>query len=438
MFFSLSMFLALSASAYSSTRQSFSVNRFNGKSNLVTARMDPIVSPGSPSTHMHIVQGGNGFAISMTDNQALESTCTSSLVKNDKSNYWTPALYFQDPRTNEVEAVELLYMQVYYFFDATTDTIKAFPPGLRMVVGNPDLRTPPDTGGRINTNLANGPPQPVQWTCPRSDDSLPLYPPDSDGKSGVGIQDPDNRIAGVGFPDKNCDSLAAPLRADIHFPSCYNPSKRLNDYKNNMQFPTNGNCPQGWIHVPHMFYEVYWNTPKFADRWTPGEGKQPFILSNGDPTGYSLHGDFIAGWDVETLQHVIDTCDSGIDGMDKCPGLIGGLENLSSTCTVENPFPNDVKSGAIPSLPGDNPISKWGSNKNGVHNVIENTKTFPPYKQVISRIASACRSISDSTTDSSLIENWTRLGCDTDENRDPIGVPSIVSGNTKIHNVTNV
>lgn len=114
MFFTLSIFLAFSASAYSSTKQSFSVNRFYGKGNLVTARMDPIAFPGSASTHMHLVQGGNGFAISMSDSQALESTCTTSLVKNDRSNYWTPALYFQDPRTNQVEAVELLYMQVYY------------------------------------------------------------------------------------------------------------------------------------------------------------------------------------------------------------------------------------------------------------------------------------------------------------------------------------
>lgn len=402
MLLALSIFLAPSVFAYNSTKQTFSVNRFYGKSNLVTARMDPIVYPGSPSAHMHLVQGGNGFAVSMTDNQALESTCTTSLVKNDRSNYWTPALYFQDPLTDQIEAVELSYMQVYYFFDATTDVIKAFPPGLRIAVGNPDLRTPPDSGGRINTNLANGPLQPVQWTCPRSDESLPLYPVDSDGLNGVGIQDPENRAAGVGFPDKNCDSLAAPLRADIHFPSCYNPAVRLDDYKNNMQFPTNGNCPQGWTHVPHMFFEVYWNTPKFANRWTQGEGRQPFILSNGDSTGYSLHGDFIAGWDVETLQNIIDYCDTGTDGIDKCPSLIGGLENFSSMCTVENPFPSDVKQGAQLSLPGNNPINKWRKSKNTAYDTIKNTKTLQYHKQITSRITLTRRSTVDSIIGNSI------------------------------------
>ncbi len=110
------------------------------------------------------------------------------------------------------------------------------------------------------------------------------------------MQDPGNGGSGTGFPDKNCDGYASPLRADIHLPSCYNPAKGVQNYKENMDYPTNGKCPSGWKHVPHMFYEVYWNTPKFQDRWTPGQGKQPFVLANGDPTGYSLHADFINGW----------------------------------------------------------------------------------------------------------------------------------------------
>jgi hypothetical protein len=61
--------------------------------------MDPIISPGKASGHVHAVQGGNAFALAMTTNQTLTSTYTSSLVKNNKSNYWTLSLYFRDPRT---------------------------------------------------------------------------------------------------------------------------------------------------------------------------------------------------------------------------------------------------------------------------------------------------------------------------------------------------
>jgi len=107
---------AASASAYTAQDRTFAVNHFYGKGPLVMGRMDPIVSPGGPSGHVHAVQGGSAFALTMTDDQALGSTCTSSLVKNDKSNYWTPSLYFQDPETGMLEDVEMFYMNVYYLW----------------------------------------------------------------------------------------------------------------------------------------------------------------------------------------------------------------------------------------------------------------------------------------------------------------------------------
>lgn len=108
---------AASVSAYSATGRTFAVNHFYGKGPLMMGRVDPIVSPGGPSGHVHAVQGGNAFGITMTDTQALDqSTCTSSLVKNDKSNYWTPALWFQDPVTKELEPVDMFYMNVYYLY----------------------------------------------------------------------------------------------------------------------------------------------------------------------------------------------------------------------------------------------------------------------------------------------------------------------------------
>jgi hypothetical protein len=249
-------------------------------------------------------------------------------------------------------------------FEATTDVIEPFPPGLRMVVGNPNLRTPPATGGESITDLSDGVPQPVQWVCPRTNTNTPLYPPNSDGLHGVGIQDPGNAGAGVGFPDQNCDGYASPLRADIHFPSCWNKTAGLDDYKTNMQFPTNGNCPAGFVHLPHLFYEVYWNTPLFASRWTQGQGTQPFVLSNGDPTGYGLHGDFLAGWDTATLTQIINNCNAGDSGMDKCPGLIGGLNDPSTSCNEASPI-DEVISGTLSKLPGNNPVGQWGVNAAG-------------------------------------------------------------------------
>jgi hypothetical protein len=109
------VFATLAASALAAKEsRTFAVNHFYGKGPLVEGRMDPIVSPGAPSSHAHTIQGGNAFAMTLGDTTLMSSTCTSSLIKNDKSVYWTPKMYFQDPVNGTFEDVPLFYMNVYY------------------------------------------------------------------------------------------------------------------------------------------------------------------------------------------------------------------------------------------------------------------------------------------------------------------------------------
>lgn len=174
----------------------------------------------------------------------------------------------------------------------------------------------------------------------------------------AGERDPRNHGAGTGFPNVDCDGRYSPLRADIHMPSCYNPEAGLDAWKVNSAFPTDAgsgrlDCPEGWIHLPHMFFEVYWDTAKFRDRW-PSEG-QPFVLSNGDATGYSLHADFIAAWDEDALQTAIDNCNVGHGGMHTCPGL---SENTDDDCVGEYSF-REMVTGVLDTLPGDLPLRGW-------------------------------------------------------------------------------
>ncbi|KAM0463777.1 hypothetical protein ACHAO4_000500 [Trichoderma viride] len=337
--------------------RTFAVLRFTNKG-LVTTRADPIVQPGGPSGHVHNVLGGSNFGFSSTGQDLLKSNCSTALVKGDFSNYWYPTLYFHDPKSGLLESVDVYYTNVYYFFEATNDDIKAFPTGLQMVSGNAMTRIAPAAGGGSQLDPSKGPVQPIQFTCPRSSYNPPSYPAGSDG-SKAGMVDPNNQGAGAGFPDVNCDGLYSPLRLDIHFPSCYNPAAGLTNYKTNTAFPTDaGNgkadCPAGWIHTPHIFFEAYMDTQPFASRWTPNEGTQPFVFSNGDVTGFSGHADFMAAWDEDVLQHIIDTCDAGDSGMDQCPGLPYGLN--SGECTIP-PLVNEVITGNLTALPGNNPLS---------------------------------------------------------------------------------
>lgn len=248
-------------------------------------------------------------------------------------------------------------------FEPTDDKITAFPRGLQIVSGNASTRAPPGTHGKLNLNPDAGEIQPVQWTCPRLHQIYepPSWPPWSDGST-AGEVDPSNLEAGTGFPDVHCDGSNSPLRADIYMPSCFDPSRRLDEYQTNMAFPriqgTKHNCPDGWLHVPHMLVEVYWNTEVFRDRWRQGQGTQPFVLSNGDVSGYSSHADFLAAWDEDVLQSVIDNCNAKFEGIHTCPGV---TPNMAYDCKADNNPPGDeALAGPLDALPGDRPLEGWG------------------------------------------------------------------------------
>lgn len=112
----LAALLATLATTVAATKDSrtFAVNHFYGNGPLTMGRMDPIINPGVASSHVHAIQGGSNFALTMSDDTLLNSNCTSSLVKNDKSNYWTPSLWFQDPTNGSLTPVPMFYMNVYY------------------------------------------------------------------------------------------------------------------------------------------------------------------------------------------------------------------------------------------------------------------------------------------------------------------------------------
>jgi hypothetical protein len=360
----LAALASLASAGSNSDERTFAVLRFNGKE-LVRSRVDPIVTPGKVSAHVHMAMGGSNFGMHATGESLKKSSCTNAKIGGDMSAYWWPALYFQDPVSKMLEPVELFYANVYYFFEGTDDQIKAFPTGLQMVSGNATTRSVLPGGGGGNLDPTKGPISAAQWTCPRPNFNPPSWPAGSDG-SVAGIGDPNNKGQGVGFPFHNCDGYASPLRADIHFPSCYNPAAGLTNWKANMAWPSNvgasshrrQNCPKGWIHVPHIFIEVYWNTPKFASRWTQDAGYQPFVLSNGDVTGFSSHADFLAAWDEDTLQRIIDSCNAGSSGMDKCPDLKYGVLPDSTKCTTTSEVNEDIN-GPFANLPGNNPLAGW-------------------------------------------------------------------------------
>lgn len=108
-------------------------------SNLVTERLDPVISAGQVSSHVHTVVGGSNFGPVVTTASLRESECTSIPIAEDKSNYWFPNMWFQWAN-GSLSNVDVGVV-IYYLFSDQSNYTTAFPDDFRMISGTPGLRS---------------------------------------------------------------------------------------------------------------------------------------------------------------------------------------------------------------------------------------------------------------------------------------------------------
>lgn len=92
------------------------------------------------------------------------------------------------------------------------------------------------------------------------------------------------------FPLRDCPNG---LRSMVVFPSCWN-GKDLDSPTHNthVSYPLtggeNGACPTGFpVRIPTLRFETTYATHQYSNSWELAMNKtQPFVLSNGDGTGY--------------------------------------------------------------------------------------------------------------------------------------------------------
>lgn len=315
----------------------FAFWRMSCPGRILTERLDPIVAPGLASSHSHTISGGNGFNMNMNYNDTQSSTCSSCPIKQDLSNYWTPNLYYQ-MKNGSVQAVPQagdgtgVYggMTVYYLQRGgpNNDKLHAYPEGFRMLAGSPNKRS-------LTNDFAG---QAVSYVCLN-------YSTTSTYTSEL--------------PDHPCPDG---LRAQIFFPSCWDGVNLDSaDHMSHMAYPTqysydNGPCPASHpVHMISVFFEVIYSTAGF-DWWVPDNGWQPFVFSNGDPTGYGFHGDFFNGWNVSALQEATDTCLNDSGQPSDCPVFDFFSDADSQGCLVA-PTVQETVTGTLDQLPGCNPIT---------------------------------------------------------------------------------
>ncbi|KAF9460348.1 hypothetical protein BDZ94DRAFT_1311603 [Collybia nuda] len=306
---------------------------------ITTERLDPIVSPGGVSGHVHSVLGGSNFRSTTNTAMLRESECTSIPIAEDKSSYWFPHLYFQWANGSFTSlnggAVISLGDFQDYFFDDKPGTTTEFPDNFRMISGNPTVRS---------------------------------YDPKSHEQSAVtflcldfnGVTTEHNSL-----PLKACPSG---IRAQINFQSCWD-GKNVDspDHKSHVAYRSEGadkgSCkdPKFPVTLPRIFIELYWGSNEYDKyRSQAMNTTQPFVYSYGDRTGYGNHADFINGWDKGVLQKAIDGCTCNIYGDPNCCAQKGIFTlTKGKKCRITRTV-DEVVTGTIPRLPGNNPVQEEG------------------------------------------------------------------------------
>lgn len=201
----------------------------------------------------------------------MKSECTSVKVIPDKSNYWTPVMYFINQ--NGTFSPMKSYVRIYYQLRNSTGPITAFPPGMRIISG---------LGGRRDAGAKQT--QGVELT-------MDAYL----GKSTNRQYLPN----GTHHPDPPGNEY---IQMNIRFPNCgwANQSLDSDDHFSHMSWPVNGNglwqtnartCPESHpINYPQIFIETFsYLTDEMRAQWRAD--RTNVVMSNGDTTGITWHGE---------------------------------------------------------------------------------------------------------------------------------------------------
>jgi len=249
---------------------------------LGNARMDPIITPGRPSDHVHAFFGPNTAAVTINNADLRQGIPTTCNLKEDMSMYWVPAMYQRDPRRgNKLFLVPI--KSVHYYFDSGGGDLYSMPLGLELFTGM----------GR------------ARWFCL---------------SSGFFTSDEWDHIP----PARGHDGrLCERIQTRLEFPTCWNGRQLRTPDESHYAYAERSRCPASHpFRLPQIRSVYTW----FIDT----KGKHDLVLANGDKKGDQMHSDFVSGWPDNTFPTMLAKCE----------------KNGGAGCNVSNLSPKNVKESA--------------------------------------------------------------------------------------------
>jgi hypothetical protein len=218
------------------------------------AKDDPIVHPGHAGmAHSHDFFGNRSTSADSTYEslRAADSTCD---LDGDTAAYWLPTLY------KNGKALEPVKAAIYYRASYDPESVRAFPPNLRMIAGDARATSPQPT--RV-----------AGWWCVMKHNDIRKEPP------------------------QQCPE-GTRLALSIRFPNCWD-GQYLDspDHQTHMTYSPLKPCPSTHpVRTPDINLHIIYPTSRGAG----------ITFSSG--SRYTAHADFINSWKQRALVTLVQTC----------------------------------------------------------------------------------------------------------------------------------
>jgi len=229
---------------------------------------DPLVYPNQPgAAHLHTFFGNTGtnaYSTATSIRNSGNSTCGGGIA--NRSSYWMPTLL--NNGVPMVPTSSIFYYKAGYGVSNASPLVQKIPAGLRMIAGS--------AGATALQTEGN-----VYWTC-------------------------ENNYNGEHPQIVDC-AVGDSLQMVIAFPQCWD-GVRLDssDHKSHMAYPSNDACPSSHpVLLPQITFNVRWLR-------TAGLNLAALKLSSDCqpslPGGYSVHGDWVEGWEPSVRDTFVTRC----------------------------------------------------------------------------------------------------------------------------------